>query len=61
VETYDEESDELDSEGDNELNLLTRKFKWNLKNLGYDKSMWFKAKDKEKVMYYECKKLGHYR
>jgi len=40
---------ESDSEGDEELNLLMRKFKRNLKKLEYGKIVKFKGKDKAKL------------
>jgi len=59
LETLDEGLADFDSKGDDKLNLLTKKFKRNLKKPNYGKSKRLKSKDKEKVVCHQCKKPGH--
>jgi len=61
LEVMDEGLNEFDSKDDEDLSFLTRKIKRNLSKLGYSKSKRFKGKDKDKVVCYECKRLGHYK
>lgn len=56
LETSDSDLDESNSEGDDKLNLLTKKFSRNLKIFGCGKSRRLKREDKGKVVCYEGKK-----
>lgn len=61
MKTSDEELNEFDYEGDEELNLLTRKFKKKMKKLRYGKNRKVKGTNKDKIVCFEWKKPRHYK